>query len=39
MNGRDESCIKIWLGSLKGYDHLGEIGIDERIVLSLTFIK
>jgi hypothetical protein len=34
--GGDEKCVqKSWLGSLKGEDHLEDLGVDERIILSL----
>jgi hypothetical protein len=34
--GGDEKCAqKLWLGSLKGGDHLEDLGVDGRIILNL----
>jgi hypothetical protein len=33
--GRHEKCIiKLWLGKLKGIDHLRDFGLDRRIILK-----
>lgn len=34
MNKRQEKCLQILVGKLRGRDHLGYTGIDKRIVLE-----
>jgi hypothetical protein len=36
---RDEKCIKLWLGNLKGTDHSEDLGVDRRIILELILGK
>jgi hypothetical protein len=37
--GEMRSAYKIWLESLKGRDHLEDIGIDEKIILEYILGK
>jgi hypothetical protein len=39
MNGIDEKCIQNFVQSLKGRDHLEEIGVDGKIILEWIFGK
>jgi hypothetical protein len=36
---KSETHIKFWLKNTKGRDHLGELGLDNRIILKLIFKK
>jgi hypothetical protein len=38
-NGRDEKAHKIWSEDLKVRDHLGNLGVNGRIILKLSFRK
>ena len=37
--GRGEAYRGFWWGNLRERDHLGDLGIDERIILRLIFKK
>jgi hypothetical protein len=37
--GRGEVCTEFWWGNLREGDHLGDPGIDGRIILGLIFGK
>ena len=37
--GRGEACTGYWWGDLRERDHLGDPGIDGRIMLSWIFKK
>ena len=37
--GRGEAYIGFWLGNLKERDHLGDTGVDRRIILRWVFRK
>jgi hypothetical protein len=37
--GRGEAYAGFWWGKLRGRDHLGEPGVDGRIILKLIFRK
>jgi hypothetical protein len=37
--GRGEACTGFWWGNLREIDHLGDPGIDGRIVLKWIFRK
>jgi hypothetical protein len=34
--GRNKKQTKIWLENLKGKNHMGDIGIDGRIILNCS---
>jgi len=34
MNDRQEECLQMLVGNLRGRDYLGDIGIDKRILLE-----
>jgi hypothetical protein len=36
---RCEMCIKFWSENLKGRNHLGDLGLDLRIILQLVLDK
>jgi hypothetical protein len=36
---RGEACTRFWWGDLWKIDHLGDPGIDERIILRWIFRK
>jgi hypothetical protein len=33
-HGIDKKCVKNWSEDLKGEDHLGDVGVDGRIILE-----
>ena len=35
--GRQERCIRVFVGNLSERDHLDDIGVDGRIILKFTF--
>ena len=37
--GRGEACTGFWWGNLRERDHLGDPGLDERIILRWIFRK
>jgi len=37
--GREEACTVFWWRNLRERDHLGEPGVDGRIILRLIFRK
>ena len=37
--GRGEACARFWWGNLKEGDHLGDPGVDGRIILIWIFRK
>jgi len=37
--GREEACTGLWWGNLRERDHLGDPGIDGRIILRCIFNK
>ena len=37
--GRGEACTGFWWGNLRERDHLGDPGVDERIILRWIFRK
>jgi hypothetical protein len=37
--GRGEAYTRIWCGHLRGKDHLGDPGVDGRIIIKLIFRK
>jgi len=37
--GRGEACTGFWWGNLKERDHMGDSGVDGRIILRLIFRK
>jgi hypothetical protein len=40
VHGGDEKCVKNFgLESLKGRDHLEDLGIDGKIILKLILVK
>jgi hypothetical protein len=34
MHGRDEKCIQFFFENLKERDHLGDLGVDGKIILE-----
>jgi hypothetical protein len=37
--GRGEACTGFWWGNLRKIDHLGDTGVNRRIILRLIFRK
>jgi hypothetical protein len=37
--GRRETCVGFWWGNLTERDHLGDSGVDGRIILKTVFRK
>jgi hypothetical protein len=37
--GRREACIEFWWGNPRGRDHLGDQGVDGRIIFGWIFRK
>jgi hypothetical protein len=38
-DGRGEACARFWWGNLRERDHLGDPGVDGRIILRWIFKK
>jgi hypothetical protein len=36
--GREEACTGFWWGNLREKDHLGDTGVDGRIILTLSLL-
>jgi hypothetical protein len=37
--GRDKKCIQTFVGNLNGRDHLGDLGVDGKIVFMSSLKK
>ena len=37
--GREQRCNRVWWGNLRERDHLGNPGVDGRIILRWIFMK